>query len=68
MQRLYFFDSFKIEKRMTSKKVDANGQTVSWLKTREIKLVKSKPEVLWMQFDFSGTFQEVFIGKRSKRN
>jgi hypothetical protein len=40
-----FVSTAELEKMTVNRKVDVNGVNVSWMKTREIKLLKSEPEV-----------------------
>ena len=64
MQRLEFKGTAKLEQSIVNRKVDINGQVVSWLKTREIALRKDNPTCLHMSSDLNDqTTQTVFIGK-----
>jgi hypothetical protein len=45
LSRNDFVTCGELEKKMVNRKRDVTGNPVSWLKTREIKLLKSEPEV-----------------------
>jgi len=47
-----FFSVADVEKLIVNRKIDVSGKPVSWLSTREIKLLKSEPEVCTIFFTF----------------
>lgn len=67
MQANNFFGiADNIEKNITNRKKGINGEEISWLKTREIILLKEKPFSIFFKQDFNGVAIEVDITKKTR--
>lgn len=57
----------KIQKQITNMKKGVNGENVSWLNTREIRIVKAAPFSIFMKRSFNDdSFVDVDISKKTR--
>ncbi|CAH1113922.1 unnamed protein product [Psylliodes chrysocephalus] len=68
MEKYFFFGiSGKIEKQITNRKKGVNGKNISWLNTRDIRIVKEAPFLIYTKGNFNDdAFVEVDISKRTR--
>ena len=69
MSRHEFLSTTSLEQCSINRKIDISGDTISWLKTREIYLSRKNPDRLYLSetFDISDR-REIGIGKRLKNS
>ncbi|CAH1113923.1 unnamed protein product [Psylliodes chrysocephalus] len=61
------FNIRKIEKQITNRKRGVNGENISWLNTRDIRIVKEAPFSIYTKGNFNDdAFVEVDISKRTR--
>lgn len=60
-----FFSIEQLQSLITNRKVDVNGNKVSWLGTHEILLEKDQPNIIKMRAETSGPFQTVNLKKNN---
>ncbi|KAK5647976.1 hypothetical protein RI129_002868 [Pyrocoelia pectoralis] len=65
MKQESFYGTETLETLITNRKKETNNESVSWLKCREIMLVKNKPFSLFMREDFDAQAIEVDIRKKT---
>ena len=59
-----FLDFKKMHKGFTGFRRDTNKEPIRWLKVRVLKVEKGK-DCLFVKYDFSGSFHEIMLKKRS---